>query len=190
MRVLVACEFSGIVRDAFLARGHDAMSCDLLPTESPGPHYQGDVRDVIGDGWDLMVAHPPCTYMANSGVQWLHKRPERWSLLDEGAAFLRMFLDAPIPHIAVENPLPHRYALERIGQRYDQRIQPWWFGEDQWKGICLWLKGLPPLLPTGPFVLDAKPQVWLMGPSSRRAKDRSVFFPKVAAAMADQWGSL
>jgi hypothetical protein len=190
-RVLIACEFSGIVRDAFIEAGHDAVSCDLEPTEAPGPHYQGDVRDLLEPRrWDLMIAHPPCTYMANSGVQWLHKRPERWALLDDGAAFFRLLLNAPVPRIAVENPLPHRYALERMGERYAQRIQPWWFGSDQWKGVCLWLRGLPPLLPTGPYVLDATPQVWWMGPSSRRAKDRSRFFPEIARAMAAQWGPL
>ena len=148
MRVLVACEFSGIVRDAFRTEGHNAYSCDFLDTERPGPHIKGDVLDILDKGWDLMVAHPPCTYLANSGVSWLHRQEGRWVKLDEGAAFFKMLLDADIPHIAVENPIPHKYAVERIGRKYDQLIQPYMFGHPERKATCFWLKGLPPLRET------------------------------------------
>lgn len=202
MRVLVACEFSGIVRDAFLARGHEAMSCDLLPTESPGPHYQGDVRDVIGDGWDLMVAHPPCTYLSNAGVRHLHSIPSRngvlpkvhgearWEAMREGAELFRDLLNAPIPRIAVENPIMHKYAIGEVGRKQDQVVQPWMFGEPVQKAIALWLVGLPPLLASGPMCEERHQLVHRMSPSPDRAHKRSVFFPRVAAAMADQWGTL
>jgi hypothetical protein len=189
LRVLVACEYSGIVRDAFLTRGHDAMSCDLLPTESPGPHYRGDVRDVLGDGWDLMVAHPPCTYLAQSGVRWLHERPERWDAMREGAEFFRALLDAPIPRVAVENPVMHRYAVEIIGRKQDQTFQPWHFGHGEIKRTCLWLRRLPPLVPTR-VVHGREPRVHYAAPGADRQKLRSRFFEGVAAAMADQWGRL
>jgi hypothetical protein len=201
--VLVACEFSGIVRDAFIAVGHEAMSCDLLPSERPGPHYQGDVRDVLeGERWDLMVAHPPCTYLSNAGVRHLHSIPsrngvlpkvhgaERWEAMREGAALFRLLLDAPIPRIAVENPIMHKYAVEVIGRRQDQVVQPWMFGEPVQKAVALWLVGLPPLLATGPMCEERHQLVHKMSPSPTRSKDRSRFFPAIAAAMANQWGSL
>ena len=202
MRVLVACEFSGIVRDAFLERGHEAMSCDLLPTERPGPHYQGDVLGILGDGWDLMVAHPPCTYMSNAGVRHLHSIPsrngvlpkvhgeERWAAMRDGAALFSALLNAPIPRVAVENPIMHRYAIAEIGRRQDQVVQPWMFGDPQKKAVGLWLRNLPLLLATGPICEDRVPLVHRMSPSPDRSKKRSVFFPGIAAAMADQWGSL
>lgn len=187
LRVLVACEFSGIVRDAFRSSGHDAMSCDILPTERTGPHYQGDVRDVLYEPWDLIVAHPPCTYLANSGVRWLHERPERWAQLDEAAEFFRLFLDAPAEFIAVENPVMHKYGVERVGRRHDQTVQPWQFGDGETKRTCFWLKNLPPLQPTQ--VVEARAaRVWRMPPGPERQKERSRFFPGIAAAMADQWG--
>lgn len=201
LRVLVACEFSGIVRDAFLSRGHDAMSCDILPTESPGPHYQGDVRDIFDDGWDLMVAHPPCTYLTNAGVRWLygdygHKMAAsslvgepRWAAMREGATLFRDLLAAPIPMIAVENPIMHKFAVAEIGRRQDQVVQPWMFGEPVQKAVGLWLVGLPPLLATGPICLDRHQLVHKMAPSADRSHKRSVFFPGIAVAMADQWGS-
>lgn len=200
MRVLVACEFSGIVRDAFIRAGHDAVSCDLLPTESPGPHHQGDVRDILGDGWDLMVAHPPCTYLTNAGVRWLHGDfghrmapsslvgEERWAAMRDGAALFRDLLAAPIPRIAVENPIMHRYAVAEVGRRQDQVVQPWMFGEPVQKAVALWLVGLPPLLATGPICEDRRQLVYRMSPSADRAKKRSVFFPGIAQSMADQWG--
>ena len=189
MKVLVACEFSGTVRDAFIRAGHDAMSCDLLPTESPGPHYQGDVFDVLGDGWDLMVAHPPCTYLANSGVRWLHENEGRWRDMIEGAVFLRTLLDAPIPRVAIENPVIHRWARLVIGTGPCQTIQPWQFGHGETKAVCLWLKGLPPLEPTN--IVDGRtPRVHHASPGPDRWKERSRFYRGIAEAMAEQWGSL
>lgn len=186
-RVLVACEYSGIVRDAFLAKGHDAISCDILPTESSGPHYQGDVRDILYEDWDMIIAHPPCTRLANSGVRWLHER-NLWDEMHEGAAFFRLFLYHPTcTQICVENPIIHGYATQVIGRGPDQRLQPWMFGHGESKAICLWLVGLPPLTPTN--IVDGREQrVHNLPPTADRAKLRSIFFPGVAKAMADQWG--
>jgi hypothetical protein len=192
VRVLVACEFSGVVRDAFLARGHDAMSCDLLPSEAPGPHYQGDVRDILDDGWDLMVAHPPCTYLANSGVRWLYggkgtrRDHVRWNAMVDAAVFFADLLNAPIPRIAVENPIMHRYGRDIIGRGPDQTIQPWQHGHPETKATCLWLKGLPPLEPTN-IVPGREPRVHHAPPGPNRWKERSRTLPGIAAAMADQW---
>jgi hypothetical protein len=195
VRVLVACEFSGTVRDAFLARGHDAMSCDLLPTESPGPHHEGDVREVLGDGWDLMVAHPPCTYLTNSGVRWLHEDITRWPKMVDGALFFRELLNAPIPRVAVENPIMHNYAARFVGQRQTMVVQPWMFGHEESKATGLWLRGLPPLVSTEDVraAMLAKPKnEWArchFAPATKdRWKVRSVTYPGLAAAMADQWG--
>jgi hypothetical protein len=181
VKVLVACEYSGTVRDAFRAAGHDAMSCDLLPTDVPGPHYQGDVRDVLGDGWDLMIAHPPCTHLAVSGARWFHlKRQEQAEALD----FVRLLMDAPIPRIAVENPVS--VISSRI-RKPDQIIQPWQFGHGETKATCLWLKGLPALKPTN--VVDGREaRVHRLPPSADRWKIRSATYAGIAAAMADQWG--
>src|SRR5690349_922709 len=142
MRILVACEFSGIVRDAFIARGHDAVSCDLLPTERPGPHYQGDVRDLLGQGWDLMIAHPPCTYLTRAGARWW-KDPARQLAAEEAIAFVRQLWVAPIERIAIENPIG---KLHQAMGRPQQIIQPWQHGHGETKATCLWLKNLPPLL--------------------------------------------
>lgn len=189
MKVLVACEFSGTVRDAFIRAGHDAMSCDLLPTESPGPHYEGDIADVLGDGWDLMVAHPPCTYLSNSGVRWLYEQKERWQHMIEGAAFLRTLLEcSPIRHVAIENPIIHRWARLVIGKGPDQTIQPWQFGHGETKAICLWLDNLPPLRPTN-IVDGREPRVHHASPGPDRWKERSRFYEGVADAMAAQWGA-
>lgn len=188
MRVLVACEYSGTVRDAFRALGHYAMSCDLLPTDVPGPHYQGDVFDVIGDGWDLMIAHPPCTRLCNSGVCWLEKR-NLWDDMKQGAAFFKRIMEADIPKIAIENPIPHKYALAEIGRRYDQIIQPWMFGHGETKATCLWLKNLPPLMSTC-FSSERVQRLHLLPPSETRAKERSKTYPGIAQAMAEQWGGL
>ena len=183
MRVLIACEFSGVVRDAFLAEGHDAMSCDLLPTESPGPHYEGDVRAVLGDGWDLMIAHPPCTHLAVSGARWFKdKVVEQADALD----FVRLLLDAPIPRIALENPIS---VISSKIRKPDQILQPWHFGHGETKAICLWLKHLPPLVPTR-VVHGREARVHRMPPGPNRWKERSRFFPGIARAMADQWGTL
>ena len=196
MKVLVACEYSGRVRDAFIRKGHDAMSCDLLPTDASGPHHTGSVLDVLDQGWDLMIAHPPCTYLTNSGVAWLHKDASRWSLLEEGAAFFKTLLNAPIPKIAVENPIMHKYAKERIGGvKQSQVVQPWMFGHMEQKATCLWLKGLPNLVPTNnvreQMLLLPKNQrerLHYLPPSPDRWKLRSTTYQGIADAMADQWG--
>lgn len=181
MRVLVACEFSGKVRDAFIRKGHEAMSCDLLPTESPGPHYQGPVEDILEDGWDLMIAHPPCTHLAVSGARWFkYKLVEQEKALD----FVRLLLNAPIPRIAVENPVS--IISSRI-RKPDQTIQPWQFGHGEVKRTCLWLKELPLLTPT--VIVDGRyPKVHRLGPSEDRWKLRSETYQGIANAMAEQWG--
>lgn len=185
-RVLVACEYSGIVRDAFAAKGWDAISCDLLPTERPGQHYQGDVFDIIDNGFDLMIAHPPCTYLCNSGVCWLHKREGRWDLMREGAEFFKRLLNANIPRIAVENPIMHKYAKEIIGVNQSQVIQPWMFGHGETKATCLWLKGLPLLRPTN--IVEGRVQrLHFLPPSPDRAKERSRTYQGIADAFAEQW---
>jgi hypothetical protein len=196
MRVLVACEYSGRVRDAFIALGHDAMSCDLLPTDQPGPHYQGDVRDILADGWDLMIGHPPCTYLCNSGVRWLHTRSERWAQLDEAAAFFLVLWNAPIPCIALENPVMHCHARERLGGlRPTQTVQPWMFGDPTTKATGLFLRGLDPLEETDnvKHVVDALPyaeraKVHYASPGPLRWKLRSMTPQGIADAMAAQWG--
>ena len=190
IRVLVACEFSGRVRSAFRRRGFDAWSCDLLPAEDGSPyHIEGDVLRVLNNGWDLMIAHPPCTYLCNSGVRWLHERPDRWQKFEEAVDFFLTLWNAPIEYIAIENPVMHKYARERIGPP-SQYIQPYEFGEPVSKKTGLWLKNLPPLMPTEIFPREkAKQMIWLMPPSSDRPKRRSVTFRGIAEAMAEQWGS-
>ena len=197
MRVLVACEYSGVVRDAFIRKGHSAWSCDILPTDVPGPHYQCDVREIIDNDWDLMIAHPPCTYLTNSGVCWLHKDPARWGKLKEGAEFFKFLLQAPIPRIAIENPIMHKYARELIGQDKTQVIQPWMFGHKEQKATCLWLKGLEPLRPTNIVKDDMmklssaqRQRLHYLPPSADRWKIRSTTFQGIADAMAEQWGLL
>lgn len=187
-RILIACEFSGTVRDAFRRRGFDAVSCDLLPSEQPGPHIQGDVLEVIKQGWDAMIAHPPCTYLTNSGVSWLHKRPERWEQMRQGAEFFRQMLDAPIRFKAIENPIPHKYALEIIRRKYDQVVQPWMFGHGETKATCFWLENLPPLIST---ILDTgrEQRLHRLPPSPDRWKLRSKTYQGIADAMANQWGA-
>jgi hypothetical protein len=196
VRVLIACEYSGAVRDAFLELGHDAMSCDLLPTEVPGPHYQGDVRDILGDGWDLMVAHPTCTYLCNSGVRWLHSDHTRWQHMVEGAVFFRELLNAPIPMRAIENPIMHKYAASIIGRRQDQVIQPWMFGHPETKGTGLWLEGLPLLQATDnvrehmlSLPKAEQSRIHYMSPGADRWKERSRTYAGIAHAMAQQWGT-
>jgi hypothetical protein len=165
------------------------MSCDLLPTDAPGPHYQGDVFDIIDQGWDLMIAHPPCTYLSNSGVRWLYSQPGRWDLMKEGANFFKALLEADIPMIAVENPIMHKHAVEIIGRRQDQVVQPWQFGHGETKATCFWLKGLPKLMPTD--VVEGREQrIHLLPPSADRWKIRSETFSGIANAMADQWGKM
>lgn len=196
LRVLVACEYSGVVRRAFLARGCDAWSCDLLPAEDgSNRHIRGDARELLHDGWDLlMVAHPPCTRLCNSGVRWLLTPPPGRSAaqmeqeLREGAALFSAFWNAPIPRIAVENPVMHRHAKALIENYAEpaQSIQPWQFGHGECKRTCLWLRGLPPLKPTN-VVAGREQRVHRMPPSPTRWKERSRFYPGIAAAMADQW---
>jgi hypothetical protein len=191
MKVLIACEYSGAVRDAFIKKGHDAMSCDLLPTDVDGPHYQGDVFDIINNGWDLMVAHPPCTHLAVSGARWFKDKVEEQR---EALAFVQRLMDAPIDKIAIENPVS--IISSRI-RKPDQIIQPWQFGHEATKTTCLWLKDLPLLSPTL-IVGHGKRHVTKSGkslpdwynlpPSPTRWKERSKTFSGIAAAMANQWG--
>ena len=181
MKVLVACEYSGRVRDAFIKAGHDAMSCDILPSDVPGPHYKGDVRDILGAGWDLMIAHPPCTHLAVSGARWFkYKQKEQLEALE----FVKLLMDAPIPKIAIENPVS--VISSRIRQP-DQIIQPWQFGHGETKATCLWLKGLPLLLPTD-VVEGRDDRIHKMPPSADRWKKRSTTYQGIADAMASQWG--
>lgn len=202
MRVLIACEFSGTVRDAFAKRGHDAWSCDLLPTEKPGNHIQGDVLDILGDGWDLMIAHPPCTYLCSSGLHWNGRLSGRTQRTDSAVEFVRRLMDAPVPRIAIENPIG---CLSSRIREPDQIIQPWQFGDDASKATCLWLKGLPPLAfdaplfrPTAfaaPRMVSGRPR-WgnqtdsgqnKLAPSPDRWMERSRTYPGFAEAMAEQW---
>jgi len=183
MKVLVACEFSGIVRDAFIAQGHDAISCDLLPTENQGPHYRGDVMDIINDGFDLMIAHPPCTHLAVSGARWFKDKVEEQK---EALEFVRQLLNAPIQMIALENPIS---IISSKIRKPDQIIQPWMFGHGETKATCLWLQGLPKLEPTN-IVDGREAKVHRMPPGPERWKQRSRTYHGIAEAMATQWSSL
>lgn len=189
MRVLVACEFSGIVRDAFRAARHDAWSCDLLEGDEHSPyHLQGDVLDYLSGWrlptpWDLMIAHPPCTHLAVSGARWFAGKQQEQA---DALAFVRRLLDAPIPRIALENPVS--IISSRI-RKPDQIIQPWMFGHGETKATCLWLKGLPRLMPTD-IVSGREPRVHHASPGPDRWKERSRTLPGIAAAMAQQWGAL
>lgn len=197
MRVLIACEYSGTVRNAFLARGHDAWSCDLLPSEDgSNRHITGDARNILNDGWDfLMVAHPPCTRLCNSGVRWLHKPPagrtlnDMWHDLRQGAELFSTFWNAEIDRICIENPVMHKHAKRLITnyQEFAQSVQPWQFGHGETKRTCFWLKGLQPLTPTN-IVEGREARVFKASPGPNRWKERSRFFPGIASAMADQWG--
>lgn len=199
MRVLVACEYSGRVREAFRKLGHDVTSCDLIESEDDSPHH------IIGDAielaysqqWDLMIAHPPCTYLTNSGVCWLHKDSTRWAKLDEGAEFFKRLWHAPIARKALENPIMHKYARERVGIEKTQVIQPWMFGHPEQKATCLFLDGLPALVQTN----NVKAQMMLLpdkerqrlhyaSPGPDRWKERSRTFQGIADAMAAQWGAI
>jgi hypothetical protein len=196
MKVLVACEFSGTVRDAFTKHGHYAVSCDLLPSEKPGLHHEGNVLDILLDDWDLMIAHPPCTYLANSGTRWLYKNGtgkikdnKRWQAMEDAANFFLMLCHAPIPCIAIENPIMHGHAKSIIGLEPSQVIQPCMFGHDEIKTTHLWLKNLPPLKPTK-VVYPWFRRVHYLGPSENysRKNRRSVTYTGIANAMAEQWG--
>lgn len=181
MKVLIACEFSGIVRDAFRLRGHNAMSCDLLPTEKPGPHYQGDVMDIINDGWDMMIAHPPCTHLAVSGARWFKDKQKEQK---DAIEFFMALINSPIDKIVVENPIS---IMSTRYRKPDQIIQPWMFGHGETKATCLWLKNLPPLLPTN-VVSGREQRIHKMPPSPERWKVRSKTYAGIAEAMAEQWG--
>ncbi len=181
MRVLVACEFSGIVREAFKAKGHEAWSCDLLPTEIPGNHYQGDVFDIIGDGWDLMIAHPPCTYLAVSGARWWKdKQQEQQEAIE---FFMRLWYE-PIPKMCIENPVG---IMSTVYRPPDQYIQPWQFGHGETKKTGLWLFGLNHLQPTN-IVEGREPKVHYASPGPDRWKERSRTYKGIAEAFAEQWG--
>ena len=195
MRVLVACKFSGIVRDAFAALGHDAWSCDLLPSERPGKHLQADALHAGRYGaWDLLIAHPPCTFLSNSGVRWLYKGGKgsthnvaRWAEMRKAVDFFHALQHAPVEMIAIENPIMHSHASAVLGKP-DQIIQPWQFGHGDTKATCLWLKGLPKLVPTN-IVDGREARVHRMPPGPDRWKERSRTFTGIAEAMAAQWGA-
>lgn len=191
MRVLIGCEESGVVREAFAALGWDAWSCDLVPSRRPGKHIQADVLTVLNDGWDLAIFHTPCTFLSNSGVRWLYntdgsRNEARWELMRRDALLFKATMDADIPYIANENPIMHKYAVAIIGRRQDQVIQPWMFGHPESKATCLWLKQLPKLQPTN-IVEGRKQRVWRMPPSPTRQRDRSETLAGVAQAIAEQW---
>jgi hypothetical protein len=181
MKILVACEFSGVVRQAFIMQGHEAISCDLEASELPGPHYQGDVMDILLDGWDMMIAFPPCTYLASSGARWWKDRQtEQHAALE----FVQSLMNAPIKRIAIENPIGR---ISTAIRRPNQIIQPWWFGHGEVKTTCLWLKNLPPLKATN--VVDGRWQkCWRMSETGNRSKERSRTYQGVADAMSTQWG--
>jgi site-specific DNA-cytosine methylase len=183
MKVLIACEFSGTVRDAFTAIGHDAISCDLLASETPGKHYRGDVRDIIADGFDLMIAHPPCTHLAVSGARWFKYKVDEQK---EALEFVQLLLNAPIDKICLENPIS---IISSKIRKPDQIIQPWQFGHGETKATCLWLKNLPPLIPTK-IVSGRESRIHKLPPSEDRWKLRSKTFTGIAEAMAAQWGVL
>jgi len=183
MKILVACEYSGRVREAFRVMGHDAISCDLLPTDIPGPHYQGSVLDILDDGWDMMVAFPPCTHLAVSGARWFAaKRAD--GRQQQGIDFFMALANADIPKIAIENPVS---IMSTQWRKPDQIVQPWQFGHGETKATCLWLKGLPKLKPTD-IVEGREQRIWKLPPSEDRAKQRSLTYQGIAAAMAKQWG--
>jgi len=188
LKVLVACEYSGTVRDAFAKLGHDAWSCDILPSESEGNHIQGDVIEQLDKGWDLMVAHPPCTHLAVSGARWFTEGKKDWSLQTEALDFVRKLLNAPIDKIALENPVS---VISTKIRKPNQIIQPYQFGHNVSKKTCLWLKNLPKLKPTN--IVDIRqstriPGNWFNKGGRERQKNRSKFFLGIAEAMADQWG--
>ena len=180
LRVLIGCEFSGVVRDAFIAKGHTAWSCDLLPTESPGPHVKGDVLDILNSGWDLAIFHPPCTHLAVSGARWFKDKKEEQK---EALEFVKKLLNAPIKKIALENPVS---IISSHIRKPDQIIQPWMFGEPYQKTTCLWLKNLPQLKPTK-IMQEREQKCWKLGPSPDRWKLRSITYKGIAEAMAAQW---
>jgi hypothetical protein len=196
VRVLVGCEFSGVVRDAFARRGHEAWSCDFLESETPGNHYRGNVLDMLTQPWDIFIAHPTCTFMCNSGVKHLYlggkkengPDPLRWANLRESAEFFLTLWKANVPRICLENSIMHRYAKELIGMKQSQTIQPWQFGHGESKGTCFWLKNLRPLVPTN-IVAGREQKVHNASPGPNRWKERSRTKLGIGDAMAEQWGA-
>jgi len=190
MKILIACEFSGIVREAFRLRGHDAISVDLLPSEIPGRHFIGDIFEVLSlledDDWKprILIGHPPCTYLCNSGVRWLYTQPDRWKKMEEAAAFFYRLWELPIERICIENPIPHKHAML---PDYTQIIHPWEHGHGETKATCLWLKGLPKLEASN-IVSGREDRIHKMPPSENRGKERSRTYQGIADAMASQWG--
>lgn len=192
MNVLVACEFSGVVREAFRALGHHAVSCDIIDSEPYNVHhFTQNVETLLHEDWDLVIAHPPCTYLCNSGVRWLKTEPDRWEKMQTGAKFFKQFLKLHhVEKVCIENPIMHGYAMKEIGDvKYTQIIQPWQFGHGETKATCLWLKGLPPLVPTN-IVSGRRGKMHSISPGPDRGKLRSITYAGVAAAMAEQWGAL
>jgi hypothetical protein len=192
LKILIACEYSGVVRDSFLARGHDAISCDLLPTDVPGPHYQGDVRDILDDNWDLLIAFPTCTYLCSSGMHWTTRGLRDPQLTEDALEFVKLLLDAPIPKIALENPIG---CISTRIRKPSQVIHPWQFGHPESKSTCLWLKNLPLLVPTNILPKPASGR-WnnqtpngqnKLGPSTDRWKIRSTTYSGIGKAMSEQW---
>lgn len=198
MRVLIGCEYSATVREAFARRGHDAWSCDILPTDVPGNHYQGDIFDILYDGkWDLFIHHSPCTYLTNAGVCHLHTEQGRWQKMQDGANFFKRLQSAKVDKVCGENPIMHKYAVEIIGSKGTQIIQPWMFGHLETKATVLHLRGLPKLIPTTnlkaqTYALPARirQRLHYLPPSPERAKLRSKTYEGIAEAMADQWGNI
>lgn len=196
-KILIACEYSGASRRAWEKLGHDVISCDLLPADDGASnHYQGNVLDIINEGFDLMIGHPPCTYLSNSGVSWLYKKEGRWLQMEEGAKFFKTLKDSSIKHIALENPIMHKYAVAIIGCRQDQIIQPWMFGHHEKKATGLWLKALPKLIPetnlkdaTDALPLKVQQRLHYLPPSPDRWKLRSETYSGIANAMASQWSA-
>lgn len=188
MKAGIVGETSGRVRDAFIARGHDAVSCDILPSDKPGPHRHGDARSFDWQGFDIIICHPPCTYLCNSGVRWIHTQPERHNQMIYACEFFNWCLALPCDRVAVENPIPHKHAKALIGE-YTQIIQPWMFGHGETKATCLWLRGLPKLEPTN-IVSGREARIHRLPPSPDRWKKRSETYQGIADAMAVQWGGL
>lgn len=199
MRILIACESSDTEGSAFRALGHDVTTCDTLPSDGPPRfHYQGDVRDLIAEPWDLVVAHPPCTYLSNSGVRWLYTEPDRWQHLIEGAECFRTMFAFNTPRLAVENPIQHKWAKLIHGQgQQTQTVQPWMFGHPETKATCLWLRGLPPLVATSDaraemaqLTYAEQHRIHYASPGADRWQIRSKALPGIAAAMAQQWAGV
>jgi hypothetical protein len=195
MKILIACEYSGRVRDAFLKMGHDAISCDILPTDVEGPHFQGDVRIMLDKEWDMIIAHPPCTFLTNAGARWLYEKPGRWGEMEMACDFFNLFLDHPAKKKCVENPVMHGHAKKLIRRDFTQSIQPHQFGHPENKRTCLHLDGLPNLIPSNDvreimktMTYAEKNKVHHCAPGPNRWKIRSTTYQGVADAMASQWG--